>query len=56
MGAHCQCSLETDNDLLVDSPSMEFHMEGYQASKWRGAKPIITSKANPCNQMHKTRQ
>ena len=56
MGAHCQCFPETDHNFLMDSPLMEFHVEGCQASKWRGAKPVITSKSNHRNQMHKTRQ
>ena len=56
MGAHCQCFPETDHNFLMDSPLMEFHVEGCQASKWRGAKPVITSKAHHRNQMHKTRQ
>ena len=55
-GAHYQCSPETDHDFLMESPLMDFHMEGCQASKWRGAKPVITSKANHRNQMHNTIQ
>ena len=44
MGAHCQCSPETDHDFLRDSPIMEFQVEVCQASKWRGAKPVILAK------------
>ena len=56
MGTHYQCSTEKDHDFLMDSPLMDFHVEGYQVSKWRGAKPGITSKAHHRNQMHKTIQ
>ena len=41
MGAHCQFSPETDYEFLRDPPLMEFQVEVYQASKWRGAKPAI---------------
>ena len=44
MDAHYQCSPETDHDFLRDSPLMEFQVEVFQASKWRGAKPVITAK------------
>ena len=44
MDAHYQCSPETDHDFLRDSPLMEFQMEVYQASKCRGAKPVILAK------------
>ena len=44
MGAHYQCSPETDHDFLRDSPFMEFQVKVCQASKWRGAKPVILAK------------
>ena len=44
MGAHFQCSPETDHDFLRNSPLMKFQVEVYQASKWRGAKPVILAK------------
>ena len=44
MGAHYQCSTETDHDLLRYSPLMEFQVEVGQASKWRGDKPVILAK------------
>ena len=56
MGAHYLCSPEIYHNFLMDSHLMEFHVEEIQASKWRGAKPVITSKAHQRNQMHKTRQ
>ena len=34
---------------------MEFHVEVCQASKLRGAKPVITSKAHHLSQMHQDR-
>ena len=55
MGAHCKFSPETDHDFLRYSPLMEFHVEVCQAYKWRGSKPVITSKAHHLSQMHKTR-
>ena len=56
MGAHYHCYLETDHDFLRDSPLMKFHVERIQDSKWRGAKPVITSKAHNRNHINKTRQ
>ena len=44
MGAHFQCSPETDHDFLRDSPLMEFQVEVCQASKRMGAKPVILAK------------
>ena len=44
MGAHYQCSPEIDHDFLRDSPLMEFQVEVCQATKWRGAKPVILTK------------
>ena len=41
MGYHYQLSPETDHDFLRESPLMEFQVELCQASKWRGAKPVI---------------
>ena len=32
MGTHFQCSPETDHDFLMDSPVMDFHVKGCQAS------------------------
>ena len=56
MGPHYQCSPETEHDFLIDPPLTEFHVEGCQAFKWKGAKPVITCEAHHRNQMHKTRQ
>ena len=44
MGVHCHCSSETDHDFHRDSPLMEFQVEVYQASKWRGSKPVIIAR------------
>ena len=55
MGAHCQCYPEAYHDFHVEPPLMEFQVEGCQASKWRGAKPVITSKAHHLRHMYKTR-
>ena len=44
MGAHYQCSPETDHDFLRDYPLMEFQVEVCQASKWRGANPVILAR------------
>ena len=44
MHAHCHCSPETDHDFLRESPLMEFQVEVWQASKWRGAKSVILAR------------
>ena len=44
MGAQYQCSPETDHDFLRDYPLMEFQVEVFQASKWRGSKPVILAR------------
>ena len=54
MGAHYQCSPETDHEFLRDSPLMEFQVEVFQASKWRFAKPLIL--ANHTTLVRGTRQ
>ena len=44
MGAHYQCSPETDHDFLGDSPLIELQVEVCQSSKWRGANLVILAK------------
>ena len=44
MGAHYQCSPETDHNFLRDSPLTQFRAEVCQASKWRCAKPVILAR------------